>query len=82
MVGNVSEWTRDRYYSGFGHLGTVNSVAAEPNESEADKKTVRDLAGYGDHSGGLATVYGRRAVSIDSPNQGFRCVVNHPEPIN
>lgn len=56
MAGNVPEWTWDWYYSGFGHLGTVNPVAAEPNESEADKKTVCDLAGYGDHSGGLATV--------------------------
>ena len=82
MTGNVPEWTRDWYYPGFGHLGTVNPVAAEPNEVNADKKTVRDLAGYGDHSGGLATVYARRAVSVDSPNQGFRCVVNHPEPIN
>ncbi|WP_375192908.1 formylglycine-generating enzyme family protein [Marinobacter sp.] len=82
MTGNVPEWTRDWYYPGFGHLDRVNPVADDPNESEPDKKAVRDLAGYGDHSGGLATVYARRAVSVDSPNQGFRCVVNHPEPIN
>ncbi len=82
MTGNVPEWTRDWYYPGFDHLGTRNPILAEPNAAEADKKAVRDLAGYGDHSGGLATVYARRAVSVDSPNQGFRCVVNHPEPIN
>lgn len=82
MTGNVPEWTRDWFHSGFDHLDTVNPVAAEPDNTESPKKTVRDIAGYGDHTGGLATVYARRAVDIDSPNQGFRCVINHPLPIN
>lgn len=82
MTGNVPEWTRDWFHAGFGHLDTVNPVAAEPDHTGSDKKAVRDIAGYGDHTGGLATVYARRAVDVDSPNQGFRCVVNHPEPIN
>jgi formylglycine-generating enzyme required for sulfatase activity len=82
MTGNVPEWTRDWFYPGFGHLGQVNPVAVEQDKAESPKKTVRDIAGYGDHTGGLATVYARRAVDVDSPNQGFRCVVNYPEPIN
>ena len=83
MTGNVPEWTRDWFQSGYGHLDASNPVASEPGEGPDNlKKSVRDIAGYGDHSGGLATVYARRAVSVDSPNQGFRCVVNHPEPIN
>lgn len=83
MTGNVPEWTRDWFQSGYGHLDASNPVASEPGEGpDSLKKSVRDIAGYGDHSGGLATVFARRAVSVDSPNQGFRCVVNHPEPIN
>lgn len=82
MTGNVPEWTQDWFYPGFSHLDRVNPVAAEPDRTESPKKAVRDIAGYGDHTGGLATVYARRAVDVDSPNQGFRCVVNHPEPIN
>lgn len=82
MTGNVPEWTRDWFHPGFGHLDPVNPVAAEPYNSESPEKSVRDIAGYGDHTGGLATVYARRAVDVNSPNQGFRCVVNHPEPIN
>jgi len=83
MTGNVPEWTRDWFHAGYGHLDTDNPVASEPDEGAVGlRKSVRDIAGYGDHSGGLATVYARRAVSVDSPNQGFRCVVNHPERIN
>ncbi|MBE0411700.1 MAG: SUMF1/EgtB/PvdO family nonheme iron enzyme [Anaerolineales bacterium] len=82
MTGNVPEWTRDWFQPGYNHLSSTNPVAEEPDEANPLTKSVRDLAGYGDHTGGLATVYGRRAVNVNSPNQGFRCVVNHPEPIN
>ncbi|NWN91141.1 SUMF1/EgtB/PvdO family nonheme iron enzyme [Marinobacter adhaerens] len=82
MTGNVAEWTRDWFYPGFAHLSTRNPVATQPSRQHAGKRVVRDLAGRGNHIGGYATVYGRMGRSLDSYFQGFRCVVNQPEPIN
>ncbi|EON90673.1 hypothetical protein MARLIPOL_17588 [Marinobacter lipolyticus SM19] len=82
MTGSVAEWTRDWFHPGFDHLSSDNPVAVEAPSSAPSKRSVRDLAGYGDHSGGLATVYARHGEDVDSPDQGFRCVVNHPESIN
>ncbi len=82
MTGNVAEWTRDWFHPGFDHLSSVNPVAERPHSSHSTKRTVRDLADHGDHTGGLATVYARSGRDMDSPYQGFRCVVNHPKPNN
>ena len=82
MTGSVAEWTKDWFYPGYGHLPTKNPVAKKPSNEHADKRVVRDLAGFGDHVGGNATVYARNGRGMDSPYQGFRCVVNQPEPIN
>lgn len=81
MTGSVAEWTKDWFYPGYAHLPTKNPVAKQPSNEHADKRVVRDLAGFGDHVGGNATVYGRTGRSLDSYYQGFRCVVNQPEPI-
>lgn len=83
MTGNVPEWTRDWYYDDFYQFADRhNPHASEPPSSGEGKRTVRDLAGHGDAVGGLDTVYGRSGASLGSPRQGFRCVVNHPEPVN
>lgn len=82
MTGNVPEWTRDWYHPGFDHLPSRNPIAEQSHSEYSDERVVRDLAGHGDHTGGLATVYARNGRGLDSPYQGFRCVVNQPEPIN
>ncbi|MBJ6138632.1 formylglycine-generating enzyme family protein [Marinobacter litoralis] len=82
MTGNVAEWTKDWFRPGFEHLSTKNPVAIEPSREYAGKRVVRDLAGLGDHVGGNATVYGRMGRGLNSFYQGFRCVVNQPQPIN
>lgn len=82
MTGNVPEWTRDWYHPGFDHLSSRNPAAEQPHSEYSDERVVRDLAGHGDHTGGLATVYARNGRGMDSPYQGFRCVVNHSDPIN
>lgn len=82
MTGNVAEWTRDWFHPGYAHLASTAPVAQKPHSEHIDKRVVRDLAGHGDHTGGLATVYARNGRGMDSPYQGFRCVVNKPEPIN
>jgi formylglycine-generating enzyme required for sulfatase activity len=82
MTGNVPEWTKDWYHPGYDHLSSLNPVATRPHSDYSDERVVRDLAGHGDHTGGLATVYARNGRSVDSYYQGFRCVVNLPEPIN
>ncbi|QFS86221.1 MULTISPECIES: formylglycine-generating enzyme family protein [unclassified Marinobacter] len=81
MTGSVAEWTKDWFYPGFDHLPTKNPVAKQQSNEHAGKRVVRDLAGFGDHVGGNATVYGRTGRSMNSYYQGFRCVVNQPEPI-
>lgn len=83
MTGNVPEWTRDWYYEDFyKSADRLNPHASERPASGQDQRTVRDWAGHGDVIGGLDTVYGRSGAAIDSPRQGFRCVVNGPEPVN
>jgi len=82
MTGNVAEWTKDWFRPGFEHLSTKNPVSIEASREHAGKRVVRDLAGLGDHVGGNATVYGRMGRGLNSYYQGFRCVVNQPQPIN
>jgi len=82
MTGSVAEWTRDWFYPGYAHLPVKNPVAKHPSSEHANKRVVRDLAGFGDHVGGNATVYGRMGGSLNSYYHGFRCVVNHSKPIN
>lgn len=82
MTGNVAEWTRDWFHPDFDQLPSANPVAQKPPSAAPKKRSIRDLAGYGDHTGGLATVYARSGVDVDSANQGFRCVVNSSEPVN
>jgi len=82
MTGNVAEWTRDWFHPGFDHLPSVNPVADQSLSVHSEERVVRDLAGHGDHTGGLATVYARSDHSMDSPYQGFRCVVNSSKPVN
>ncbi|PSF12083.1 formylglycine-generating enzyme family protein [Marinobacter shengliensis] len=82
MTGNVAEWTRDWFHPGYAHLDSTNPVASRPHSEHPNRRVVRDLAGHGDHTGGLATVYARHGEDVNSPDQGFRCVVNHAKPIN
>lgn len=82
MTGSVAEWTKDWFYPGYAHLPTKNPVAKQPSNEHTDKRVVRDLAGFGDHVGGNATVYGRMGRSLESYYQGFRCVVNSVEPVS
>lgn len=82
MTGNVAEWTRDWFHPGYAHLDSTNPVAERPHSEHSNRRVVRDLAGHGDHTGGLATVYARHGEDVNSPDQGFRCVVNNSKPIN
>lgn len=84
MTGNVAEWTRDWFQEDFyRHAPHDNpSGPAESVDPDKPEKTVRDWAGKGANSGGSGTVFARAGRSIDSPGNGFRCVVNHPEPVN
>lgn len=83
MTGNVPEWTRDWYYDDFYQFADRhNPHASERPANGGAEKTVRDWAGHGDTVGGQDTVFGRAGASIDSPRQGFRCVVNSQEPIS
>lgn len=82
MTGNVPEWTRDWYYEDFYQFAERdNPHASERPAGSKGERTVRDWAGHGDTVGGQDTVFGRSGVSLDSPRQGFRCVVNSSEPI-
>jgi len=84
MTGNVAEWTQDWFQEDFyEHASSDNpSGPTEPINPEKPKKTVRDWAGHGDHMGGGGTVFARAGRHIDTPGNGFRCVVNSPEPVN
>lgn len=84
MSGNVAEWTQDWFQEDFyKHAPHDNpSGPAEPVNPDNPKKTVRDWAGKGAYSGGSGTVFSRAGRSVDSPGNGFRCVVNSPEPVN
>jgi formylglycine-generating enzyme required for sulfatase activity len=84
MTGNVSEWTQDwfqeDYYQHAPHRNPAGP--ASPVDPNDPRKTVRDWAGRGDHFGGGGTVFARSGRPLDAPGNGFRCVVNSPEPIN
>jgi formylglycine-generating enzyme required for sulfatase activity len=84
MTGNVAEWTQDWFQEDFyEHAPHDNpSGPAQPVNPDDPKKTVRDWAGKGAHSGGSGTVFARAGRSIDSSGNGFRCVVNSSEPVN
>ena len=84
MTGNVAEWTQDWFQEDYyEHAPSDNPRGpAEPVNPDKPEKTVRDWAGHGDHMGGAGTVYMRSGETISSGGNGFRCVVNSPEPVN
>ncbi len=84
MTGNVAEWTQDWFQEDYyEHAPSDNPRGpAEPVNPEKPEKTVRDWAGRGDHIGGGGTVFARAGRHIDRSGNGFRCVVNSPEPVN
>jgi formylglycine-generating enzyme required for sulfatase activity len=83
MTGNVAEWTKDWFQEDYyAHAPSENPAGPpDPVNPERPEKTVRDWAGRGGFGGG-GTVFARSGVPIDSGGMGFRCVVNHPKPIN
>lgn len=84
MSGNVAEWTQDWFQEDFYKYAPHDNPSgpAEPVNPNNPKKAVRDWAGKGAYSGGSGTVFSRAGRSVDSPGNGFRCVVNSPEPVN
>ncbi|PPI83782.1 hypothetical protein KEHDKFFH_12045 [Marinobacter maroccanus] len=84
MTGNVAEWTQDWFQKDYyQHAPRTNPQGPlKAINPESPEKTVRDWAGHGDHVGGNATVFARYGVPVSASGNGFRCVVNHPEPIN
>src|SRR5690554_5443209 len=84
MTGNVAEWTQDWFQSDYyKHAPRDNPRGpAEPVNPDQPEKTVRDWAGKGGSFGGGGTVFARSGVDVDAPGTGFRCAVNHPEPVN
>lgn len=84
MTGNVAEWTRDWYQSDFyQHAPKHNPEGpSAPPDPDDPRKVVRDWAGRGDHTGGTGTVFNRGGVPLDSSANGFRCVVNHADPVS
>ena len=84
MTGNVAEWTQDWFQEDYyEHAPSDNPRGpAEPVNPDKPEKTVRDWAGAGAYSGGTGTVFTRSGEIISSGGNGFRCVVNSPEPVN
>ncbi|MFO7528443.1 MAG: SUMF1/EgtB/PvdO family nonheme iron enzyme [Marinobacter sp.] len=84
MSGNVAEWTQDWFQEDYYQHAPRNNPKgpSEPIDPDRPEKTVRDWSGHGDHVGGNATVFARSGVPVSAGGTGFRCVVNHPEPVN
>lgn len=86
MSGNVAEWTQDWFQADYYKNAPFDNPSGpmRPVDPEKPEKTVRDWAGKGGGfgGGGGGTVFARSGVHVEAPGTGFRCVVNHPEPIN
>ncbi|MBD3640437.1 MAG: SUMF1/EgtB/PvdO family nonheme iron enzyme [Marinobacter sp.] len=84
MTGNAAEWTQDWFQGDYYRHARFDNPSGpeDPVDPEKPQKTVRDWAGMGGSFGGGGTVFARSGGSVDSGSIGFRCVVNHPEPIN
>lgn len=83
MTGNVAEWTQDWYQENYYQHAPRHNPSGPSTPPNPDKpwKSVRDWAGHGDSIGGSATVFARGGASMDWSANGFRCVLNSPEPI-
>lgn len=84
MTGNVAEWTQDWFKPNhYVEAGFDNPRGPKyPVDPVNPEKTVRDWAGMGGSFGGGDTVFARSGGAVESGSIGFRCVVNHPAPIN
>jgi len=84
MTGNVAEWTQDWFQEDYYRYAPYDNPRGpdSPSGEGLPSKTVRDWGGRGDWFGGGATVFARGGRSVDFAGMGFRCVINHPEPIN
>ncbi len=78
MSANVDEWVLDWYAEDY----YQDSPEKNPKGPEFGTKKVVRGGSYLESPGG-STVYGRKALEPDSRiyNQGFRCVINQPNPI-
>ncbi|RMJ05603.1 Serine/threonine-protein kinase pkn1 [Marinobacter litoralis] len=84
MTGNVAEWTQDWFQEDYYRYAPYDNPRGpdSPSGEGLPSKTVRDWGGRGDWFGGGGTVFARGGRSVDFAGMGFRCVINHPEPIN
>lgn len=84
MTGNVAEWTQDWFQEDYYRYAPYDNPRGpdSPSGEGLPSKTVRDWGGRGDWFGGGGTVFARGGRSVDFSGMGFRCVINHPEPIN
>lgn len=84
MTGNVAEWTQDWFQEDYYRYAPYDNPRGpdSPSGEGLPSKTVRDWGGRGDWFGGGGTVFARGGRPVDFAGMGFRCVINHPEPIN
>lgn len=84
MTGNVAEWTQDWFQEDYYEQAPRDNPSGpeKPANPDRPEKTVRDWGGHGDSMGGAGTVFMRAGEPVSASGTGFRCVVNHPEPIN
>jgi len=84
MTGNVAEWTQDWFQEDYYRYAPYDNPLGpdSPSGEGLPSKTVRDWGGRGDWFGGGGTVFARGGRPVDFAGMGFRCVINHPEPIN